>query len=214
MIVAAALTHDLGIVYDQQEIHRKKQQLNDSQLNLIHSHPTHGESLLKQFGVDDEQWLDAVRHHHERLDGSGYPDGLTEAELSTAAKVLAIADSYAAIVHPTEFREENSGKQALSILYQARDKTMDKHMVELFIEQVGVYPPGSLVELKNGMYAVVVERGEKSHQPKVRAVMSPDRVIYKHPRLLPTDTADYQIVREHSLLHNRLLLQSIESIWQ
>lgn len=213
MIVAAALTHDLGIIIDQQTMHHQQQKLSDIQLVHVQQHPSKSEALLHQFGVNDKRWLDVARHHHERLDGSGYPDGLSGEKISVEARVLAIADIYCAIVHPTVFREENSGKYALTTLYKMRETQLDAAMVESFIGEVGVYPPGSLVRLKNNEIAIVMGQGPQKHIPMVCALVSPQNSVYIKPKTTVVAQGDHQIIKEEPLSKYNILLDTIEKLW-
>jgi predicted HD phosphohydrolase len=117
VIVAAALSHDIGIIVEQEVYHQQTQPLSEQQQNEIKQHPLLSETRLRKLGVDNERRLDIAKHHHERLDGSGYPDQLTGEHISVPARALAIADIYCAIVHPTLFRPENSGEHAVVVAH-------------------------------------------------------------------------------------------------
>ncbi len=213
VIVAAALTHDLGIIAEQETLNNQTEQLTEFQWDKIKQHPIKTEEILQQLDVDDSQWLEIVRHHHERLDGSGYPDGLAGAQISLGARIIAIADIYSAMVHPTAFRSEKSGKQVLTELYEMRGKELDSSLVECFIDEMGRYPPGSLVRLENNEIAVVYTAGSQAQSSEVYALLSPENDIYLQPILRNTQEDNHTIVKEEMLNEYEILLDTIETLW-
>lgn len=212
MIVAAALTHDIGIIVEQEELHRQKTKLTDEQWQGVKKHTTSGVAILQELGVNDAIWLDAVRCHHERLDGSGYL-GIKGDDISVGARILAVADSYAAMVHPTEFRKANSGKRALNELYKGRESLYDPKIVKSFIIDIGIYPPGSLVRLVNKEIGVVVKPGKLKHKPDVCALISPKDSIYANPVTRQTTKASFEIVSDEPLSKHYILIEQIEKLW-
>lgn len=213
MVVAAALTHDIGIIIEQEFFNEIKGKLSSNQQEAIKQHPQKSQKILRLLGIRDKLWLDAVRHHHERLDGSGYPDGLKGPELTVQARILAIADVYSAIVHPTAFRRKNSGKYALTTLYQSRGKQLDGKLIERFIAEIGVYPPASLVRLNNNEVGVVVSQGDLKHEPTVAALISPSGDIYHHAKERDSSQDQYKIVREEPLEKFNILRYKIEPLF-
>lgn len=212
-LIAAGLTHDLGIIIEQDTINEQKQSLTEKQWSHIKQHSVRSSNMLCKLGVDDHGWLDAVRHHHERMDGSGYPDSLQGAQLSLESRVLAIADIYSAMVRPTIYREENIGKEALAELYKMRGKQVDAKLVEDFIGAIGIYPPGSLVRLANNEIAVVYARGIKKNVLDVYCLISPDNELYLKPIMRKTHRDPYKIVKGEKLCEHKALLETIEMLW-
>lgn len=213
MVVAAALTHDIGIIIEQEFYTQIKGRLSPEQQTAVKQHPLKSETLLRHLGVRDQLWLDAVRHHHERLDGSGYPDALSAEQLTKPARILAIADIYSAIVHPTAFRRHNSGKYALTTLFQARGKQFDKTMVERFIAQIGIYPPGSLVRLKNNEVGIVANQSDAKHQPVVAVLISGSGDIYHFAKMRDSSLEQYAIVREEPIEKFNILRDKMEKLF-
>lgn len=159
-LVCGAISHDVGIIRLQPTLDEQPSSLSDQQWQQIRQHPVAGEQRLRRAGVDDPTWLDAVLHHHERLDGSGYPYGLRAEQLSDAARLMAIADIYTAMIRPRAHRDAHLARDVLRELYQDEGRTLDIRLVRLFIRHIGVFPPGAIVRLANGEIAVVQKRGQ------------------------------------------------------
>jgi HD-GYP domain-containing protein (c-di-GMP phosphodiesterase class II) len=212
-IIVGALTHDLGIIDVQDKLHQQITPLTDQQRTEIQTHSTKSYAKLCQLGVNDNTWLNIAKYHHERLDGSGYPDGLKGEEIPVSVKIMSIADIYTAIIRPTPFREEKSGKSALSILYREKNISLDARLIDLFIQEFGVNPPGSLVRLKNREIAVVTHRGASMIHPVVAALQSGDGVIYSPPKKRDTRDKNNKIVGNEPLKKNSLILSKVERLW-
>ena len=109
-----------------------------------------------------------VEHHHERLDGSGYPNGLKGDQIPLFAKIAAIVDCYDAITSNRGYAESLSSQEAVRKLYEWRGKDFQAELVEEFIQAIGMFPAGTLIELTTGEVAVVVTEIENSdvYDPK------------------------------------------------
>lgn len=107
--------------------------------------------VLKSRDVPDEA-LDIIRHHHERLDGRGYPDRLLGEEVKLHVRIAAIADVYDAITSDRCYQRGRSPDEALKILRRAGPGGFGESLVEEFIRCVGIFPVGSLVELGDGAW--------------------------------------------------------------
>ncbi|MBV0932843.1 HD-GYP domain-containing protein [Marinobacterium weihaiense] len=164
-VVAAALTHDLGMYEIQQELFEQSSPLTERQRRIIDRHPQRSWELLKQRGVTDKQWLKPVLQHHERLDGSGYPAGLVGDAICSEARLLAITDCYSAMIRPRAYRNQVPPRDALREIFQQRGSTIDAELARLFIDIMGIFSPGTLVQLTHGELALVTGRGERHGQP-------------------------------------------------
>jgi HD-GYP domain-containing protein (c-di-GMP phosphodiesterase class II) len=166
-LLKAALTHDLGMLDIQDQLDRQTTPLTAEQREEINAHPTRSVKMLRTLGVATASWLDAVLHHHERLDGSGYPDGISGDALSMPARILAVADIYSAMVRDRPYRKALVSKDAMrSMLLEQGNKT-DSRLIQMMIKEVGVFPPGAIVQLSNKEIAVVKLRQENSACPIV-----------------------------------------------
>jgi HD-GYP domain-containing protein (c-di-GMP phosphodiesterase class II) len=157
-LLCAALTRDLSLLPLQATLDKQEGPLTLPQLEQMRSHPERSASLLQEMGVKDMLWLELVAQHHERMDGSGYPQALRDEAILPGARLLAIADSYAAMVTPRPSRVEQSPHEALKALFQDSTRRYDDPLLQLLIKTLTMHPPGMLVRLANGESAVVRSR--------------------------------------------------------
>ena len=181
ILVKGALTHDIGLHDIQDMLDRQVEPLSEMQKARIKSHPEDSVRLLVGMGVADIVWLNVVMHHHERIDGSGYPSGCVGAAISVPARILAVADIYSAMVRDRPYRKAMVSKDAMRHMLTDQGKTIDARITQLMIKEVGVFPPGSTVKLSTGEVAVVKERGANTAFPVTYAFIRPDGM----PRLSP-----------------------------
>lgn len=145
--------------------------------------------LLAESGVTDSTLLDIVSQHHERCDGSGYPRGLRQRTIGEGARLVALADLYAAMVLPRQYRDGLHAQRALREIFLQRGASVDAATAADFINELGVFPPGIFVRLQNGDIGVVVSRGaRRAHEPLVRCFRSANGHAYS-PNL-DRDTAE------------------------
>src|SRR5690606_16635931 len=197
------LLHDIGKLRVPDEILNNPGPLSPREYEVMREHTTLGHELLKQDPSLDPIISDVTLHHHERIDGRGYPQQLPEWQISRFARLISIVDAYDAMTSDRCYRDGMSPADAVRILYKNRAQQCDADMVEAFIRMIGIYPPGSLVELNTGEVALVVSThpGRKL-KPKVEILLDAD----KHPvtpRILDlgTQTTEDSTVREiHSPL--------------
>ena len=170
-IVAAAISHDVGLEHMQSELERRKGPLSDTQWSEVKAHPGRGVEMLRRHGVDDAEWLGAVLHHHERNDGSGYPAALPAERIPESARILAIADIYSAMIRPRAYRDPILAKDTLRGIFMERGAKVDAELASILIKEVGIYPPGSLLRLKSGEVGVVTRRGPDAGSPAVHSII-------------------------------------------
>jgi putative nucleotidyltransferase with HDIG domain len=172
------LLHDIGKLRVPDEILNKPGPLSPQEYEVMRKHTTLGHELLKQDPSLDPIISDVTLHHHERIDGRGYPQQLPEWQISRFARLIAIVDAYDAMTSDRCYRDGMSPADAVRILYKNRAQQFDADMVEAFIRMIGIYPPGSLVELNTCEVALVVSThpGRKL-KPKVEILLDNN----KHP---------------------------------
>lgn len=212
-IICGSLTLDLGMADIQTLLHHQKDALSDEQLATLKEHPLKSYQELCRLGVDDKDWLDIALHHHERIDGSGYPHKLSGESLTKAVKIASVADTYTALVRPTNSRTSNSGKKALAILYKERGISLDAELIEILINVVGIYPVGALVKLNNGEIGVVVKCGKRVSQPIVSILQSTNLQRIKNRRLRDMQNDQFSIVDELPLLDYPSFVEAIHNQW-
>ncbi len=129
----AGLLHDLGKVGTPDAILRKDSELDDEEWGYIHQHPEKGAEVLSHLAAY-QNVADIVRHHHERLDGSGYPAGLRASEIPDASKILAVADTYHAMTSDRPYRSALSSFEALKELRTMSGTVLDERYVEVLAQ--------------------------------------------------------------------------------
>lgn len=194
----AGLLMDIGMGSVPQDIYDKTGPLNPAERSIMHNHTIAVRDLLSEGGTVPEAVLDVCLHHHERLDGSGYPHRLAGDALSLFARMAAICDSYDAMTSP---RAHRGGAEPASVIATLRRETgiFDPLLVEAFVRAIGIYPIGSLVRLGSEHLAIVVDQNAKNPMlPKVRSFYS----ITGQRRIAPV-TLDlvYTIGREDIVGH-------------
>ena len=192
-LVMAALTHDIGLHDIQDTLDRQATPLSDAQKARIQSHPSDSVQILRELGVTDRVWLDAVLQHHERIDGSGYPGACTGEAISAPARILAVADIYSAMVRDRPYRKAMVTKNAMREMLIDQGKTTDARITQMMIKEVGVFPPGTIVKLANGEVAVVKERSFNTACPVVYAFVRPDDMPRLSPARRDTGNAEFAI---------------------
>lgn len=142
----------------------------------VASHVGHGLDILDECGILNQDVIDMVAHHHERHDGTGYPQSLSGNRIPPFARIAAIVDTYDAITSNREHATAVSPTDAIKILYQARDEDFQAELVESFIQAIGLYPAGTLVELSSGEVGVVVaEYRTRRLRPKVMLLLDANK---------------------------------------
>ena len=170
------LLHDLGKLKVPDEILNKPGALTPDEFSIMRQHTTLGYELLRADSGLDPIISDVTCHHHERMDGRGYPQQLAEWQISRFARLVSIVDAFDAITSDRCYRDGLPTSDAIRILYRNRGQQFDASMVEAFIRMIGVYPPGSLVELSTGEVAIVVAThpGRKL-KPRVEIMLDADK---------------------------------------
>lgn len=157
----AGLLHDIGKAAISMDVLNKPGALTDDEFALVKLHPERGHALLIQANIIDEVVLDVCLHHHEKVSGMGYPHQLKADEISLFAKMGAVCDVYDAITSNRPYKEGWEPGVSLQRMAQWADH-FDDRVFKAFVKSVGIYPIGSMVKLKSGRLAVVVDQSPKS----------------------------------------------------
>jgi len=192
-VLAAALTCNIAMNSYQQRLHQQKQPLNASQRKVIEKHPEQSRNKLAALGIDDQLWLELVVQHHEKLDGTGYPCGLKGDSIRREARILALADVYSAMVTPRPYRNPIKHKDSLKNIFTQRGRKFDAKLTLLFLNELGLYPPGVYVRLNNGELAVVVGRTPDPKSPLVASVKKSCGNLFLSPRRRNTGSQGFAI---------------------
>ena len=130
-IRAAALVHDIGKINIPRAILTKPGRLTDTEFALVKRHPGDGAAMVAELG--DARLTAIVRHHHERIDGNGYPDGLAGPDIPLGARVIAVADTFDAITSTRAYRKPRTHRKALEILQREAGAQLDAAAVAAFL---------------------------------------------------------------------------------
>lgn len=164
----AGLLHDIGKMGIPEEVLNKPGRLTDDEFALVRSHPEHGYQLLLEADDMVDAALDVCRHHHEKMDGTGYPFGLTGDQLTVAARLGAICDVYDALTSDRIYKEAWTPSEAVSAMW-SWDGHFDRALLFAFMQSIAVFPPGMLVQLRSNRLGVVLDNGKRASRPRVCA---------------------------------------------
>ena len=149
------LLHDVGKTKLPHELITKQGKLTDEEFDQIKQHPVLGEEILREHGGFTDEALDITRHHHERWDGSGYPDGLAGERITPESQLTAVADVYDALTTTRSYKEKMDFHSAVNIIVQSAGKHFSERGVRRLFSTLGLYPVGTFVRLSNGEIGVV-----------------------------------------------------------
>ncbi len=166
------MLHDVGKMRVPSEVLNKPSKLTEEEFALIKTHTEEGRKLLMKSQGSLTVAVDVAYNHHERMDGKGYPRGLFARELSIYSRIIAIVDAFDAMTSDRCYDGARSTLDALKEIYRRRGTQFDEDYSLEFIQLMGPYPPGTIVELANGYVAIVLSSQEKKrHLPMVKLVL-------------------------------------------
>ncbi len=175
-LAVGGLLFDVGKLQLDSDLLGADRVLTDAEFVELRSHVGRGVEMIRHSGLMNKDVLDMVAHHHERHDGSGYPGGLQGDSIPVFARIAAIVDCYDAITSHRSYARGIPPSVAIKKLYEWRDLEFQAELVEEFIQAVGIYPAGTLVELSSGEVAVVVaEYRTRRLRPKVMVLLDANK---------------------------------------
>ncbi len=175
-LAIGGLLFDLGKLGVDKELLRCERPLTDDEMQQLRDHVTIGVEMIKNSGLMNKDVIDMVAYHHERHDGAGYPTKLKGDDIPVFARIAAIVDCYDAITSHRSYARAISPSEAIKMLYQLKDVDFQAELVEEFIQAVGIYPAGTLVELSSGEVAVVVaEYRTRRLRPRVMVLLDSEK---------------------------------------
>ncbi|ACR01797.1 MAG TPA: HD-GYP domain-containing protein [Thauera aminoaromatica] len=191
----AGLLQDIGKVQIDYGLLSKPGPLDEREFEHVKAHVTHTVRLLQAHRDFDAEVLATIAAHHERFDGTGYPRGLEGMSIPLPAEMAGITDAYCAMTRDRVYREAVSSQRAMETLNQLRNTQFRDTLVDQFLQCIGLYPIGTLVELNSGEVGVVIQQNQvRRLQPRVLVLLAPDKSVERFPRtldlLMQPDTAD------------------------
>jgi len=158
----AGLLHDVGKMMVDQDVLNKPGKLTDEEFELIKEHPRRGWEILQGSSDITPMALDVCLHHHERMDGKGYPERLSGEQISLFARMGAVCDVYDALTSNRCYKNGWEPAETIRKMTEWRQGHFDERVFHAFVKTIGIYPSGTLVRLKSGRLAIVMEQTEKS----------------------------------------------------
>lgn len=210
----AGLLHDLGKALMPMDVLNKPGKLTDDEFRIIKGHPVEGHRLLVEGKSASATVLDVCLHHHEKMDGSGYPDRLPGDQISLHAKMGAVCDVYDAITSNRPYKAGWDPAESIRKMTEWTQGHFDERVFQAFVKSIGIYPVGSLVRLASGRLGVVVEQAEKSLlAPRVKVFFSTKSQVYIPPEFIDLSrpgTAEKIVGREDAAKWG---IRNLDELW-
>ena len=180
----AGMLHDLGKAAMPQDILNKPGKLTPAEFDVIKQHPVRGHEILLTSAHVSDGVMDVCRHHHERFDGTGYPDSLQGERISLLARMAAVCDVYDAVTSNRPYKGAWDPAHALSQMATWHGH-FDTSVFQSFVKSVGIYPTGSLVRMRSGRLAVVLDQNSAAlTKPRVKLFFSTKSHLPIEPQIL------------------------------
>ena len=196
------MMHDMGKMLVPLEILNKPGVLEPHEMQIMQSHTNLGYELLKSSQDMYPGAVEVAWTHHERLDGKGYPRQISNNIISHFSKIVTVVDMYDAITSDRVYQKGRTHLEATNILSSMSGSHLDPLLVIKFIESLGVYPPGCVVEMTNGSIAIVVEVNEKMKlRPKIIILLDedknvvPEEVVLDLSKMITDRSGDFYTIK-------------------
>ena len=188
-LATAGLLLDIGKTVIPEDLLESNRSLDPAEMALVREHLMHSVRFYDESGADNPLVRQMIMTHHEREDGSGYPKGLVADEIPLFGRIAGIVDSYDAMTSARPYREALSRYDALQVLYRQRGALYQADLVEQFVQCLGAYPTGTLVELSTGEVAIVLAQNPvRRLLPRVMLLTDADKQL--RPMFEPMDLRD------------------------
>lgn len=179
------MMQDLGKLRLPDRVLKKAGRLTRLEMEIAKTHVDFSTQIIRESGTQLPGLLEIVTRHHERFDGSGYPAGLRGKDIGLDAEMAGVVDSFCAMTGHRAYDEPMSTQRALENLVKLRDTKFSATVIDAFIQCIGLYPAGTLVELNSGEVGVVISQNRvRRLQPRVLVILNPDRSPNRHPPTL------------------------------
>jgi len=173
----AGMLHDVGKMRTPNEVLNKEGQLTPEEYAQMQGHAQHGRDILMSHKNVYHGTVDVAYGHHEALDGSGYPRKIKASGITEFTRIVTLCDVYDAITSDRIYQKGRSSLEALKILYQNKGTKYDEKLVTEFISCIGLYPPGSIVEINSGHAGIVISTNYRNrHLPKILILRDANKI--------------------------------------
>jgi HD-GYP domain-containing protein (c-di-GMP phosphodiesterase class II) len=173
-----ALLHDIGKMSVPIEIISKPSKLTPEEFEIVKKHPAKGAEFFLRHNLANRRICAGVLSHHEKFDGTGYPNGLSGEDIPLFGRIISIADVYDALTSVRPYRQPSSPPEAIEYIMGSSGNAFDLTIVEAFLKKVSPYPVGSCVKLSNGEIAIIVQQNELHPlRPIIRLFNEPDVIL-------------------------------------
>ncbi|MCK8818019.1 HD-GYP domain-containing protein [Natroniella sulfidigena] len=197
-----AVLHDIGKIEIPIEVLNKPDQLTQEEFKLIKEHPTLGYQKLKDHYEISPLSRAAILNHHEKVNGTGYPEGLKGKDIHEFGRIVAITDVFDALTSNRCYRQRWPVHKAVNFLHEHSNTHFDQNLVNKFIDNIALYPNGTLVTLNTGQEAIVKEQNKQSPmKPIVRIISDQNKQELKTYRTIDLqDKNDLYIINNQSAI--------------
>ncbi|EAQ66061.1 hypothetical protein MED121_02580 [Marinomonas sp. MED121] len=167
----AGLFHDVGKIKIPSQIVRKTEALNAAEQNFLKLHPKYSVELLASSTDFNDRALKLIEEHHEFVDGSGHPLGLKGKDLDPLSHILSVVNNYDSLCHPMNIKQAKTPYAALAHQFKTDKAKYDDSSMGLLVKLLGIYPPGTVVQLDTGQFALVIS-------VNINKLLAPNVLIY------------------------------------
>ncbi|WP_319798866.1 HD-GYP domain-containing protein [Nitrobacter sp.] len=182
----SGLLHDIGKMGVPDEVLNKPGRLTDAEYETMRAHPGHGHAMLVEIPGMVPMALDVCLHHHEKMDGTGYPDALPKARIGKAARLGAICDVYDALTSDRVYKQGWQPQEAIAAMW-GWEGHFDPDLLFPFMQSIGVFPAGMLVGLRSNRLAIVLDNSRRAsrlraiafYSTRERTFLPPETVVMK-----------------------------------
>lgn len=193
VLMAAALSANLALMPILDKLNASSHALSNQQRSIIHRHPQLAARALYEAGIENRLLMKIVMQHHERSDGSGYPEGLRGDDILPEAHIMALAEHYVALISRRGYRPRFSIPQARKAISDAAQASPRPALFRALLDALTPYPPGALVRLANSEIAVVTHRPYQLRGHQAKAITDPRGNAYTDGIERNTDLLDFNI---------------------
>ncbi len=187
----AAMLHEVGMMKIPKQVYDKSTPLSEKERKLISTHPVQGLKMLQEYSKENanplaQDILMGVWQHHERSNGSGYPQGLSGESITLFGKIIAAACSYDAQISNRPFRDGVDGFTTMLLMLKEMRSLYDEKVISALLNSISIYPLGNYVRLKSGAIGIVVDIGDDPRYPVVKLHLDENLHMYKEQPIIKT----------------------------